>query len=351
MSLQPHQNSLPEKAPDRTPTTNVLGRLFKRTGGWLQTHFRYWSLAWDEFQRTRGYRWMKTSGKFVKFLVLTGSGLGIYQIVSWLLPLLPKLAWLTITLGILVIIQECAIHFLGRYYGRRVDELNAEYVQHLKDYEKKRETKVFQYDMGQTQQLNRQLASAKRELSDITKERDSLKSQYEELTKHKLIFEIDQRHTVIRVEQTKSALRIFANIQLRFENKDIYPLYVKGVEISLRRYGIEGVRKASEIYTRFAVLRFSSNGTSLNKSELENMLVQERRVTPFYMIETMLAIEDEHIKDASDLDAVTYLMVTLRSSGSQPEFSAKLFLSWESALTSEGTSVLSVQGAPYISRV
>jgi hypothetical protein len=172
----------------------------------------------------------------------------------------------------------------------------------------------------------------------------------EELTKHKLIFEIDERNTRVRVEQTKSALRIFANIQLWFENMDIHPLSVKEIDISLHRYGIKDVRDAADIFTLFAILRVSSNGVPINKNELEGMMIQERRVTPFYLIEAMLAIEDEQIKTATDLDAVTYIKVTMRSSGYQPEFTAKLFPHWPAALEDKGTSQIFVTGAPSISK-
>ena len=170
----------------------------------------------------------------------------------------------------------------------------------------------------------------------------------EELTKHKLIFEIDERSTRIRVEQTKSAIRVFANIQLRFENRDTYPLSVKGIEITLHRLGIKGVRDAADIFTLFAILRLSSNGAPINKDELENIMVQERRVTPFYMIEAMLAIQDSQIKTATDLDVTDYIKITLRGSGYQPDFTAKLYPYWKAALEDKGTSQLVIVGASSI---
>lgn len=170
----------------------------------------------------------------------------------------------------------------------------------------------------------------------------------EELTKHKLIFEIDERSMRIRVEQTKSSIRIFANTQLRFENRDTYPLNVKGIDITLHRSGIKGVRGAADIFTLFAILRLSSNGVLINKDELENMMVQERRVTPFYLIEAMLAIEDEQIKTATDLDVTDYIKITMRGSGYQPDFTAELYPYWKAALEDEGTSQMVLVGAPSI---
>jgi hypothetical protein len=112
--------------------------------------------------------------------------------------------------------------------------------------------------------------------------------------------------------------------------------------------GVKGIRSAGEIFTLFGILRLSSNGVQINKNDLEGMMVQGRRVTPFYLIEAMLAIEDDEIQTAIDLDAVTYLKVTLRSSGYQPEFTAKLIPNWKGALESEGTSLVIVSGAPSI---
>lgn len=224
---------------------------------------------------------------------------------------------------------------------RLESELQTEVNNHGRDIQKLNDKNLEMWDTVRAAQNAKEASE---------RERDALKGQLEELTKHKLIFEIDQRHTVIRVQQTENAIRIFANIQLRFENKDIYPLSVKGIEISLHRHGIEDVREASDVFTLFAILRLSSNGAPINKDELENMMVQERRVTPFYLIETMLAIEDEQIKAATDLDVTDYLRITLHSSGHQPAFVAYLHPYWTAALGNEGTNQSVVTGARSITK-
>jgi hypothetical protein len=69
---------------------------------------------------------MKASQVILKIIFFTVLGLGLYQIASWLFPLLLPLAWLSITLGIIAIIQVFTIHLLGRFHERKVGELESE---------------------------------------------------------------------------------------------------------------------------------------------------------------------------------------------------------------------------------
>lgn len=173
--------------------------------------------------------------------------------------------------------------------------------------------------------------------------------RFERLIEHKLVFEIDLRHTKIQVTQTKSALRIFLDLQLRFENKDSPPLSMKGLNITLHRLGIKDVRPAADISTLLGILRISSNGVPIKTSDFEGMTVQGP-LTPFYMIDAMIAIEgDEHIKSAEDLDVTDFLRVSMQSSGYQPEFTARLHPDWKAALKGRGTSQIIVTGASFIS--
>lgn len=192
------------------------------------------------------------------------------------------------------------------------------------------------------------IAEVENQLHSVQAELEAAKAEIEESQRNKLIFEVDQRNSRVRVEQTKSAIRIWLNLQLRFENKGIHPLSVKRFDISLHRMGIVDVRDHEDIFTLFAILRVSSNGVRLNKDALEGLTIAGHELSPFYLIETMIAVEDEHIKTAEDLDAVTYLRVAMQSSGNQPEVTAELHAHWKGALGDEGTSLILVTGAPYI---
>jgi hypothetical protein len=174
--------------------------------------------------------------------------------------------------------------------------------------------------------------------------------RWEELTKHKLTFEVDLRNTKIRIEETNSAIRVFGALKLRFENKSTTSLAMKNLNITLHRQAIKKVRPAADIFTLFAILRISMNDTPIPKNQFEGMEIQGNRLTSFYLIEFMLAIEDEEIiKKAQDLDVITYLQVSMQSSGYQPEFVTDLYPNWDGALTAEGTEVMFITGdASYI---
>lgn len=172
--------------------------------------------------------------------------------------------------------------------------------------------------------------------------------RFERLIEHKLTFEIDLRNTKIQVAQSKSALRIFFDLQLRFEIKDGPPLSMKGLNITLHRLGIKDVRPAADISTLLGIIRISSNDAPIKTSDFEGMTVQAP-LTPFYMINAVIAIEgDEHIKSAEDLDDDDFLLVSMQSSGYQPEFTARLHPDWKAALTGRGTSQIIVKGASFI---
>jgi hypothetical protein len=193
-----------------------------------------------------------------------------------------------------------------------------------------------------------QTDKVREELTAVKLEIEKLRAEIAESQNHKLIFEIDERNTTLRLEQTNSAIRIWLHLQLRFENKDIHPLSVKSINITLHRMGIVNVRESEDVFTLFAVLRLSSNGAQINKDALEGLTIAGRQVSPFYLVEAMIAIEDEQIETAKDLSAGDYLLVTMQSSGHQPEFTAKLHPHWEGTLEQGGTRIVHVIGAPSI---
>ncbi len=181
--------------------------------------------------------------------------------------------------------------------------------------------------------------------------------RFDRLTEYKLIFEIDLRNTRVRVEESRPnqgephSIRIMANIQLRFENRDIYPLSMKGLDITLHRLGVVDGLPRAEIFTFLAILRITSNGIQINKRDFEGMMIQERRLTSFYLVEAMIAIEnDEEIERSKDLDVVHFLRVSMKAGGYQPEFAAHLHPHWPEALEEGGTDQVFVTKAPVINK-
>ena len=61
------------------------------------------------------------------------------------------------------------------------------------------------------------------EIAALKAERDLLKSKLDELTKHQVIFEIDENSTQVRLSGGTQARRIEASVHLRFINPDINP--------------------------------------------------------------------------------------------------------------------------------
>jgi hypothetical protein len=97
-------------------------RIARAAYGLLKAHFGLWRVAWNELQRARGFHWLRKAKGLLAFLAFTGFGLSLYQIIKSLFPALPRLAWVTIVLGVVIIVQEIAIHFLGRHLDRKVKE-------------------------------------------------------------------------------------------------------------------------------------------------------------------------------------------------------------------------------------
>ena len=103
-------------------------------------------------------------------------------------------------------------------------------------------------------------------------------------------------------------------------------------------------RGSTEIFTSHAILRITSNDIQIKKEDFEGMKVQRRRLTPFYQLEVMLGIESDEIKSAADLGIADSLVLTMQSSGYQPEMAARLYPYWEAALKDGGTDRVVVTG-------
>lgn len=184
--------------------------------------------------------------------------------------------------------------------------------------------------------------------------------RWEKLTEQKLIFEIDLRNTRIGLEprweeplgktlqDDPCPVRIMANIQLRFENKDTYPLHMKGLTATVHRYGIKDRRPASDIFTWFALLRVTSHGLLISNKDFEGMAIAGRQLSPAYLVELMLAVQDDQIKTAADLDTLDYIILTMESSGYQEPVKAYLHPYWKAALEPKGTDQITVTHAPSV---
>ena len=297
----------------------------------LSSFFRYYG---EVFRRAFESVWHFGKQQVI-ISILSATFILILQIHFGMIPKdLNFAAWVSVVTPYLgIIIVSFLIEFVrSPYILDRMKQIDY-------DEKKRRELAAAQLETGV---MEEKLRTTQLEL-------EKLRSEIAENEKHKLIFEIDIRKTIIRVEQTKSALRIYADIQLRFENRDIHPLSVKNIDITLHRMGIENVKSSADIFTLFAILRVTSNGVQLNNDVFEGMTIAGHQLSSYYLIETMIAIEDEeNIKTAEDLDVTDYLRITMQSSGTQPELTAKLHPYWEAARRVGGTRQIHVIGAPSI---
>jgi hypothetical protein len=166
---------------------------------------------------------------------------------------------------------------------------------------------------------------------------------------HKLIFEINKPRTSIRVDQSPSALRIWLDIELRFENKDTYPIAFKHFDVSMHRYGIKDQQPGFDIGIRFAIVSILCGGASIALRDFEGMMIQERRLTPFYSLRIMIGVEDDQIQQAKDLDILDTIHLAMHGSGDQLPLVASLHPHWELAREREnGTQLMSITGVPTI---
>ena len=186
---------------------------------------------------------------------------------------------------------------------------------------------------------------------------NSLQSELNELKKHKLTFEVDQRGaslTKIRTDQDRdgSVVRIMLDLQLRFDNKDTAPIFMRGLHASFHQEGILNVKPARDVSTRFAILQATSNGSPVDaKYFRDGMQISGRQVTDFYVVKMLLAIEDdEDIRGVAGLQALDYLKVTMRAGGHQPDLVAKLVPYWTGAASPEGTTQILIFGVETLER-
>lgn len=175
---------------------------------------------------------------------------------------------------------------------------------------------------------------------------EGLKAVIAERQKHKLIFEVDTRNTTVRVEQA-DVLRIWIKLQLRFKNRDIYPMNVTGISLGFHRRGVMGQWERRDLSVLYGILRLSREGVELRKDTLENLEVPGRGVTLFYMIEGYVEIvNDQEIKTVEDLEVNDCVRVIMKSSGDQSDLVVGLMTGW----SAKGNEVIAVIGGPSVDR-
>jgi hypothetical protein len=342
MSLQKPSNLLPEKLPDKSISA-VDGTA---SPGLLKSQLRYWKLAWRELEQIKGYRWIKVGGKFVN-TVLTLTGLAALSIVLWLWPLLPPLAWLSIVLGLMVLISQTAIYLFGHLHDRAVGNFENEKRDVLlaADEDVSRARTLHAGARAEAEAFKDYGKKVEALLKKAEEERDALKSQVEELTKYRVRFELDEVSTRVFVQTPSEGLfLIIARIKLRFENLTVNDWSMKKVDLTLHELSAP---QEKHVYTFVVNDRyFGASGVEIPRESFEGMVIQGGRLTEWYTCSiSLMPAKDENF-GADQLTSSHFLRLSMQVSN-QPPLECSMFIEWERAGTERGAPVLSF-GAPAV---
>ena len=166
--------------------------------------------------------------------------------------------------------------------------------------------------------------------------------RYEELTKNKVIFEFDEIGT--RVFITQDPTKITARLKLRFHNKEPSDEHVRNMRLSLHHL-VTGEIGTWIIDDRY----FGPNEVEIPRDGFEGMLIQGKRLTPWYFCLISLDLmQGEDTRIPEDLTGAHYLKATMTATNQVP-YSTRIFVNWEKACNKNGTAILSY-GAPAIRR-
>lgn len=113
--------------------------------------------------------------------------------------------------------------------------------------------------------------------------------------------------------------------------------------------GLHQMWPPKEIST-YITQRYVLDGVEIARDSFEGMMVQERRLTPWYVVEAFMTINDDEVNSPANLEWNHYLKVTMSAGGHQSSFEGYLFASWERALSDEGVGINFVANAPSVAR-
>jgi hypothetical protein len=268
-----------------------------------------WNLAWEEFGRR--HRHLKHGSAAIAFVVFTVLGQSVLSIVQLLSPVLPWFVWPIMFLATTVFAQMYVIKFAGAAHERTKERLRAE-------HESEKET--------------------------IRAELKKAELRYEELTKYKIEFKVDEVSSRVFTQATsKDTVLIQAKIKLQFENKDIYPWSMKELKVTLHK--LEPQLPEITTYVVNDEYMDGSDKQSIPRDQFEGMLIQGGRVTPWYTYWIWLVVgSDEEIKKPEDLTGDHFLRLSMQASN-QNELHSKIFPDWAKATKDNGASIQSF-GAP-----
>lgn len=262
---------------------------------------------------------MKASQLVLKLLLFTVLGLGLYQIGSGLFPLLPKLAWLSVALGIVAIVELFTIHLLGRFHERAVRELSGV---HASDIERLK--LAHQDELGRNHQdlwkginaLTEQHRVTTSELNDTI---ENLKAENESLKKQrpKLIFDVDTQKTRVKAEKGSFGCYVLARIRMSFDNSDLDPLTVKDLRLTLHERDDEGATRTIEAeLLANHVFHPDDDLGALNRGGFKPRSIEGRNPPAAYWFIAELSIEAFELSDFTERKP--FLRMTMKAQNQLP---------------------------------
>lgn len=169
----------------------------------------------------------------------------------------------------------------------------------------------------------------------------SYSEQYQQLTKNKVIFELDEITTRVFVREDPPL--ITAWLKLRFQNKEQADEHIKTLRMALYDYST-----GKEVFSWIIDDRYyGANEVEIPRDAFEGMLIQAKRLTPWYFCHISIDVaSSENFKLPKDLTETHHLQVIMTATN-QEEFKTRIFVNWEKAQKPTGTAIRSI-GAPAI---
>jgi hypothetical protein len=140
----------------------------------------------------------------------------------------------------------------------------------------------------------------------------SFSKRYEELTKNKIEFDVDEGKSKVSFADDL----LVAGIVIQFENKDIHPWTMKGLDFSLHR---TVGKKVEDIFTMLNIT-YAVSGIDIPKDQFEGMLIPDGRVTPFYEAKVGIHIIDKEFVGFENMGYDHFIRISMDASN-QPRFS------------------------------
>jgi hypothetical protein len=176
--------------------------------------------------------------------------------------------------------------------------------------------------------LNAQHQFEKEQLEKQHREEiDLLKSQLDKLTAYKLTFEVDVPRSQIHVDgHPYEDFNVNLNLYIRFENSDIYPLIVRGVNVLLMKTNEDKTASAIPLTKQMLYTTLVENDRAVQRGwESRNLSVNGRELTLSHTIDGYLSVSGDY---REILDSSCFLRITMDAMN-QPLYSLDFNVKWQ----------------------